>query len=42
MFLLSAFAKAWDAEAFADMLLLYGQPWFSIGAPLVICVEAVL
>ena len=42
MFLLSAFAKAWDAEAFADMLLLYGQPWFSIGAPLVIGVEAVL
>ena len=42
MFLISAFAKAWDAEVFADMLLLYGQPWFSIGAPLVIGIEAVL
>lgn len=42
MFLVSAFAKAWDAEAFADMLLLYGQPWFGIGAPVIIAVEAVL
>lgn len=42
MFLVSAFAKAWDAEAFADMLLLYGPRWFSVGAPLVIFIEAVL
>lgn len=42
MFLFSAFAKAWDAEAFADMLLLYGPQWFSIGAPILIMVEAVL
>ena len=42
MFLVSAFAKAWDAEAFADMLLQYGQPWFGIGAPIIIAVEAVL
>ena len=42
MFLMSAFAKAWDAEAFADMLLLYGPEWFSIGAPVIIFIEAVL
>lgn len=42
MFLLSAFAKAWDAEAFADMLLLYGPQWFSIGAPIIIMAEVVL
>lgn len=42
MFLLSAFAKAWDAETFADMLLLYGPQWFSIGAPVVIMAESVL
>lgn len=42
MFLVSAFAKAWDAEAFASMLLLYGQKWFSIGAPLIIMTEAIL
>jgi hypothetical protein len=42
IFLFSAFAKAWDAEAFADMLLLYGPQWFSIGAPIIIMIEAVL
>lgn len=42
MFLFSAFAKAWDAEAFADMLLLYGPQWFSIGAPIIIMAESVL
>lgn len=42
MFLVSAFAKAWDGEAFADMLLLYGPQWFSIGAPVIIMIEAVL
>jgi len=42
MFLISAFAKAWDGEAFADMLLLYGPQWFSIGAPVIIMIEAVL
>lgn len=42
VFLVSAFAKAWDAEAFADMLLLYGPKWFSVGAPLIIGVEAVM
>ena len=42
MFLFSAFAKAWDAEAFADMLLQYGPQWFSIGAPIIIIAESVL
>ena len=42
MFLFSAFAKAWDAEAFADMLLQYGPQWFSIGAPIIIMAESVL
>lgn len=42
MFLVSAFAKAWDAEAFADMLLLYGPAWFSVGAPIIIFIETVL
>ncbi len=42
MFLFSAFAKAWDAETFADMLLQYGPQWFSIGAPIIIMAESVL
>ena len=42
IFLFSALAKAWDAEAFADMLLLYGPQWFSIGVPIIIMIEAVL
>lgn len=42
IFLVSAIAKAWDAEAFADMLLQYGPQWFSIGAPIIIMVESVL
>lgn len=42
MFLVLAFAKAWNAEAFADMLLLYGPEWFSIGAPVIIFIEAVM
>lgn len=42
MFLVSAFAKAWDAEAFADILLLYGSQKFGILAPLIIMVEAIL
>ena len=42
VFLVSAYAKAWDAEAFADMLLQYGPQWFSIGAPIIILIEAIL
>ena len=42
IFHFSALAKAWDAEAFADMLLQYGPQWFSIGAPIVICIEVIL
>ncbi len=42
MFLVSSFAKAWDGEAFADMMLQYGPEWFSIGAPVLIFIEAVL
>lgn len=42
IFLISAFAKAWDAEAFADMLLKYGPQWFSIGAPIIILLETIL
>lgn len=41
-FIVSAFAKAWDAEVFADMLLQYGPQWFSIGAPIIIFIESVL
>lgn len=41
-FLVSAFTKAWDAEAFADTLLRYGPQWFSIGAPIIILIESVL
>ena len=42
IFLVSAFAKAWDAETFADMLLQYGPQWFSIGAPIIILIESIL
>lgn len=42
MFLVSAFAKAWDGEAFADMLLQYGPAWFSVGAPVMIALESLL
>lgn len=42
IFLISAFAKAWDAETFADMLLKYGPQWFSIGAPIIILLETIL
>lgn len=42
MFLVSAIAKAWEGEAFADMLLLYGPQWFSIGAPVLITIEAII
>lgn len=42
MFLVSSFAKAWDAETFADMLLLYGPSWLSIGAPIIIFTESLL
>lgn len=42
MFLVSAFAKAWDANAFAMMLTQYGPEWFSIGAPIIIAGESLL
>lgn len=42
MFLVSAFAKAWDGNSFAVMLTQYGPEWFSIGAPIIIAVEALL
>lgn len=42
IFLVSSISKAWDAEAFADMLLQYGPQWFSIGAPIIIMIESVL
>ncbi len=42
IFLFSALTKAWDAETFADMLLQYGPQWFSIGAPIIICIEVIL
>lgn len=42
IFLVSAFAKAWDSEAFADTLLLYGPQWFGVGAPILICLESVI
>lgn len=42
IFLISAFAKAWDAESFSDMLLQYGPQWFSIGTPIIISIEVIL
>lgn len=42
IFIVSAFAKAWDAEAFTDMLLQYGPQWFSIGTPIIILIESIL
>jgi hypothetical protein len=42
IFLFSAFAKAWDGEAFADLLMLYGPKWFSIGAPVLVFIESIL
>ena len=42
LFLVSAFAKAWDANAFAVMLTQYGPEWFSIGAPIIIAIESLL
>lgn len=42
MFLVSAFAKAWDADNFAHMLLQYGPKWFTIGVPLIIMTECLL
>jgi len=42
MFLVSAFAKAWDADLFARTLLQYGPQWFGIWAPVIIFCEVVL
>lgn len=42
LFLVSAFAKAWDAEVFAQMLLLYGSPNLGVVAPVIIMIEALL
>ena len=42
LFLVSAFAKAWDANSFAVMLTQYGPEWFSIGAPIIIAIESLL
>lgn len=42
MFLVSAFAKAWEADTFARMLLQYGPRWFGAWAPIIIFCEVVL
>ena len=42
VFLVSAFAKAWDADTFAHMLLQYGPVWFGVFAPVIIFCEVVL
>ena len=42
LFLVSAFAKAWDADTFGRMLLLYGPRWFGGFAPVIIFCEVVL
>lgn len=42
VFLFSAVSKAWDAEAFADMLLRFGPQWFSVWAPIIILIESAL
>ena len=36
LFLVSAFAKAWEADVFATMLLQYGPQWFGVWAPIII------
>ena len=42
IFLVSAFAKAWDADAFGRLLLMYGSIWFGGFAPVIIFCEVVL
>ena len=42
LFLVSAFAKAWEADIFALTLVDYGPQWFGIWAPIIILIEVVL
>lgn len=42
VFLVSAFAKAWEADIFATMLLQYGPQWFGVWAPIIIFCEVLL
>ena len=42
LFLVSAFAKAWDADTFAHLLQQYGSRGFSVGAPVIIFAETVI
>ena len=42
VFVVSAFAKAWEADVFALTLLGYGPEWFGIWAPVIIVIEVVL
>lgn len=42
VFLVSAFAKAWVGNEFADIVIQYGADWFSIFAPLIIAIETIL
>lgn len=42
VFLVSAFAKAWAGNEFANIVIQYGADWFSIFAPLIIAIETIL
>lgn len=42
IFLFSAFAKAWNGNEFADIVLEYGPSWLSIFAPIVISTETII
>ncbi len=42
LFLVSAFAKAWNADVFGQLLLQYGPRWFGVLAPIIIFCEVVL
>jgi len=41
-FLVSAFAKAWGGNAFANIVLQYGADWFSVFVPVLIAIETCL
>lgn len=39
IFLVSAFAKAWGSNAFANLVMQYGIDWLSVGVPILIAIE---
>lgn len=42
VFLVSAFAKAWGGNAFANLITQYGADWLSVGVPILIAIETIL